>query len=126
MPDEKAPNLEDEVATLKKMVNDQAATIQKLSTRKGIQSARKADKPKKVVMNSDQMAERELRRYIVNAGVVMKNGKKQKGRFRKGLPEEKKERARYLMKLLKRKEMKWDESLLDFRNHQPPVTGDDG
>ncbi len=127
----KAPTVEDRLATMEgkmsaqgKIIEDQKNIIDVLKSPKGIKSANEMRKLPKVVFTSDQKAERELRRYIKNAGVVLKSGKKCKAGFRKNLSDELKERANKLMKLLGRKEMVWDESLLDFRNHQP-VTGEE-
>jgi len=118
-------SVEDRMATMEKVIEDQARTIAKLKAPKGIQSAREKNKPKKVELTSDQKAERELRRYIVRPGVIRKiDSKKQPGRFRKNLSEEKKERARYLMKLLGRTKMDWSEDLLDVKNHQPHPEGE--
>jgi hypothetical protein len=135
MAKDKAPPIEEQVATMQvqiaaqqKIIEDQQNRIAELSQPKGITSAKEKAKPKVIVLTTEQQAERELRRYIKNAGARystgINKGKVIKPGFRKNLSEEKKERTRKLLKILGRTEMKWDEELLDFRNHLPPVTGD--
>jgi len=55
----------------------------------------------------------------------MVRGKRVQAGFRKNLSEEKKERAKKLMKILGRTKLEWDEDILDFRNMLPPVVGEE-
>ena len=124
--------VQEQLATMNKIIADQNKTIDALK-HKGIRSAKKpGEKPKRhweIDMTTEQAAERELRRYIKNAGVMRKDldGKLRRmpGGFRKNLSEEKKERAKKLMGILGREKLEWDESILDFRNHLPPIVGDE-
>lgn len=118
------------------IIAQQAKIIKTLSAPKGIQSVRPNKKPETIPFTTEQKAEQELRRYIKNAGAMVKNKFNKsveiKPGFRKGLSEEHKERARFLLKEVlhrtykdkggkERLEMKWDETILDLKNHQPPV-----
>lgn len=125
--EEQVAALTEQMGTQTRIMAEQRDIIDKLKAPKGIKSARVKKKPKKIVFTTEQKAERELRGYIVNAGVITKKGHVQKPHFCKGLSEEKIERARYLMKEILHRthkggkcRLEWDESILDFVNHQPP------
>ena len=130
-----APTAEERLATMERIVKDQASTIEALKAPKGIRSARPNEKPAPKPWTTEQKAELELRRYIKNAGARVKGlgGEKHaitKG-FYKNLPAKDRERAVYLMKEVlhrttksekdgkERLNMVWDETILDFKNHEP-------
>lgn len=126
------PTIEERMTTMEEQHNADKAIIAtqgkmlKQLENPGIKSVRDRKPPTPIVFTTEQKAERELRRYIKNAGHFPNDkGKKIKPGFRKGLSEDKKERAEKLMKILNRTEMVWDETILDFKNHQPPIVGED-
>lgn len=73
----------------------------KIEKSKGIPSANKQTGKTEITYTDEQLAERELRRYV-----------KKSGGFRKGLGPKAIERAEHLLELLERKEVVWDETIL--------------
>ncbi len=119
--EERFAALEGRLATSEKINADQQKTIEALKAPKGIRSAKANQKPDPIPWTTEERAELELRRYIKKAGhYPCDKGKKIKEGFYKNLSQKKKDRATFLLKeVLHRTKMVWDETILDFQNHQP-------